>query len=74
MKVSNAEFLPPLTRKDLRQIERIFEEDVQQINSHTDLDVESKEAILCSIHLCLYESKRMAKKKFTPKKYRYWEN
>jgi hypothetical protein len=74
MKPSDTEFLPLLTEKDIREIKKCFEKEVLRIHSKTDLCVEAKESLLCSLHFSIYLSKRMAKKKFTPKKYRYWEN
>lgn len=71
------EFLPKLNKRDLRSIQKAFKEKKMRLeNENADfqsLSVEDKECLLSSIHRNMYLTKRLAKKKFTPKKYRYWE-
>lgn len=70
-------FLPPLTKKDLKVLQKEFDQKLKTLRiSRLDfqsLSVEDQEIITASLHRTFYLSKRMAKKKFTPKKYRYWE-
>lgn len=70
------EFLPELNDKDLRSIQKAFDKEKKRLENEDDfqsLSVEAKESLLASIQYTMYLAKRMAKKKFTPKKYRYWE-
>lgn len=71
------EFLPELSAKDLRQIQKDFDQELEILEKeHADyqsLSPEAKESFLASLHYTFYLTKRLAKKKFTPKKYRYWE-
>ncbi|MBP1917166.1 hypothetical protein [Lederbergia galactosidilytica] len=70
-------FLPELTAKDIREVQKEFDQEMSREKQSADfqsLDVETQEAIISSLHLTYFFSKRLAKKKFTPKKYRYWEN
>ena len=70
-------FLPELTAKDIREVQKEFDQEMSHEKQSADfqsLDVETQEAIIASLHHTYFFSKRLAKKKFTPKKYRYWEN
>lgn len=77
LKTSVTGFLPELTTKDIRILQKEFDKEVKLFDKeHADfqsLSVEDKECFLASLHFTFHLSKRIAKKKFTPKKYRYWE-
>ena len=67
--------LPPLTPKDERQIARDLENMVDALNgaaamSEDPEDEEDREMLRAALLHAMTLSKRMAKKKFTPKKYR----
>ncbi len=79
MKILNAPdgFLPELTAKDIRSTQKEFDREVKRLEKESEgyetVDIDTKEAIIASLHFTYFYSKRLAKKKFTPKKYRYWE-
>ena len=67
--------LPPLTPKDERQIARDLENMVDALNGAAAMsddpeDEEDREMLRAALLHAMTLSKRMAKKKFTPKKYR----
>ena len=67
--------LPPLTPKDERQITRDLENMVDSLNGAAAMsddpeDEEDREMLRAALLHAMTLSKRMAKKKFTPKKYR----
>lgn len=73
--------LPELTAKDERDIAKDLEEMLNNLNSEDgyaafdgrsmeDMDEEDKELLIASLENSLRLAKRMAKQKFTPKKYR----
>ena len=67
--------LPPLTPKDERQIARDLENMVDSLNGAAAMsddpeDEEDREMLRAALLHAMTLSKRMAKKKFTPKKYR----
>ena len=67
--------LPPLTPKDERQIARDLENIVDSLNGAAAMsddpeDEEDREMLRAALLHAMTLSKRMAKKKFTPKKYR----
>ena len=67
--------LPPLTPKDERQIARDLENIVDSLNGAAAMsddpeDEEDREMLKAALLHAMTLSKRMAKKKFTPKKYR----
>ena len=76
----NGEMLPPLTEKDEKDLERDLEKVLNGVDSGSyanyggltldDLDDEDRELLLASIENSMKLAKRLAKKKFTPKKYR----
>lgn len=76
----NGEMLPPLTEKDERDLEKDLEKVLNGVDSGSyanyggltldDLDEEDRELLLASIENSMKLAKRLAKKKFTPKKYR----
>lgn len=68
--------LPPLTPKDERQIARDLENMVDALNGAAAMsddpeDEEDREMLRAALLHAMTLSKRMAKKKFTPKKYRH---
>lgn len=68
--------LPPLTPKDERQIARDLENMVDSLNGAAAMsddpeDEEDREMLKAALLHAMTLSKRMAKKKFTPKKYRH---
>lgn len=68
--------LPPLTPKDERQIARDLENMVDSLNGAAAMsddpeDEEDREMLRAALLHAMTLSKRMAKKKFTPKKYRH---
>ena len=68
--------LPPLTPKDERQIARDLEDMVDSLNGAAAMsddpeDEEDREMLKAALLHAMTLSKRMAKKKFTPKKYRH---
>lgn len=68
--------LPPLTPKDERQIARDLENIVDSLNGAAAMsddpeDEEDREMLKAALLHAMTLSKRMAKKKFTPKKYRH---
>ena len=67
--------LPPLTPKDERQIARDLENMLDSLNGAAAMsddpeDEEDREMLKAALLHAMTLSKRMAKKKFTPKKYR----
>ena len=67
--------LPPLTPKDERQISRDLENMLDSLNGAAAMsddpeDEEDREMLKAALLHAMTLSKRMAKKKFTPKKYR----
>ncbi|WP_196603465.1 hypothetical protein [Pectinatus haikarae] len=73
------EDLPPLTKKDMRNIRKDFDKTFYARFSPDDpeLDEESMKLLKKSYMTSMIYARRMAKKKFTPKKYRhggYWDN
>ncbi|MEK4171014.1 helix-turn-helix transcriptional regulator [Lysinibacillus sp. FSL L8-0312] len=76
----NGEILPPLTEKDERDLEKDLERVLSGVDSGSyanyggltldDLDDEDRELLLASIENSMKLAKRLAKKKFTPKKYK----
>lgn len=72
---SSADGLPDLTPKDERQIARDLENIVDSLNGAAAMsddpeDEEDREMLKAALLHAMTLSKRMAKKKFTPKKYR----
>ena len=68
--------LPPLTPKDERQIARDLENMLDSLNGAAAMsddpeDEEDREMLKAALLHAMTLSKRMAKKKFTPKKYRH---
>lgn len=68
--------LPPLTPKDERQIARDLENIVDSLNGAAAMsddpeDEEDREMLKAALIHAMTLSKRLAKKKFTPKKYRH---
>lgn len=68
--------LPPLTQKDERQISRDLENMLDSLNGAAAMsddpeDEEDREMLKAALLHAMTLSKRMAKKKFTPKKYRH---
>ena len=68
--------LPPLTPKDERQIARDLENMLDSLNGAAAMsddpeDEEDREMLRAALLHAMTLSKRMAKKKFTPKKYRH---
>ncbi|MGE7114341.1 helix-turn-helix domain-containing protein [Lysinibacillus sp. NPDC047702] len=76
----NGEMLPPLTEKDEKDLKKDLEKVLNGVDSGSyanydgltldDLDEEDRELLLASIENSMRLAKRLAKKKFTPKKYR----
>lgn len=67
--------LPPLTPKDERQIAKDLENIVDSLNGAAAMgdnhdDAEDRELLKSALLQAMTLSKRLAKKKFTPKKYR----
>lgn len=70
--------LPPLTMEDKRDISKKLEETLDLLGNSTDglmfdgepLDDETRELLRASLQNQLEMTKRIAKQKFTPKKYR----
>lgn len=79
---SAAENLPPLTPRDERQIARDLEKMLADLDDKNDLaavggtveDAEDRELLRASLLTSMRLAKQIAKKKFTPKKYRKDEN
>lgn len=79
---SAAEELPPLTPRDERQIARDLEKMLADLDDKNDLaavggtveDAEDRELLRASLLTSMRLAKQIAKKKFTPKKYRKDEN
>ncbi len=79
---SAAEDLPPLTPRDERQIARDLEKMLADLDDKNDLaavggtveDAEDRELLRASLLTSMRLAKQIAKKKFTPKKYRKDEN
>lgn len=72
---TNSDGLPPLTPKDERQIARDLENIVDSLNGAAAMsddpdDEEDRELLKAALLQAMTLSKRIAKKKFTPKKYR----
>lgn len=73
----NADKLPSLTTKDEREVAKALEAILQDYDSQNALaayndsdDEEDRELLRASLENTMRLAKRMAKKKFTPKKYR----
>lgn len=76
----NGEILPPLTEKDEKDLEKDLERVLSGVDSGSyanyggltldDLDEEDRELLLASIENSMKLAKRLAKKKFTPNKYK----
>ncbi len=65
--------LPDLTQKDEREIESDLEDMMNSISSAAyegDDGIEDMEAFKATIKAAMIQAKRIAKKKYTPKKYR----
>jgi transcriptional regulator with XRE-family HTH domain len=66
--------LPPLTPKDEREIRKDLEDMIYSLSGSATMgdpeDEEDLEMLKASLKQALMLSKRIAKKKFTPKKYR----
>ena len=79
---SAAEDLPPLAPRDERQIARDLEKMLADLDDKNDLaavggtveDAEDRELLRASLLTSMRLAKQIAKKKFTPKKYRKDEN
>lgn len=80
-KKKKANELPKLTTKDERDIQKKLEEIINSLNSTDgyaaldgrsidELDEEDRELLITSLENSLKLAKRIAKQKFTPKKYR----
>lgn len=77
-KETAAEDLPPLTPRDERQIARDLEKMLADLDDKNDLaavggtveDAEDRELLRASLLTSMRLAKQIAKKKFTPKKYR----
>ena len=69
----NDDDLPELTEKDEREIESDLEDMMNSMASAAcegDDDFEDVEAFKSAIKVAMVQAKRIAKKKYTPKKYR----
>jgi transcriptional regulator with XRE-family HTH domain len=76
----NGESLPPLTEKEERDIAKDLQSVIDGVGSGgyaqfdgqtiEDLDEEDRELLIASLENSMKLAKRLAKKKFTPKKYR----
>lgn len=69
----NDDYLPELTEKDEREIESDLEDMMNSMASAAcegDDDFEDVEAFKSAIKVAMVQAKRIAKKKYTPKKYR----
>lgn len=69
----NDDDLPELTEKDEREIESDLEDMMNSMASaacEDDDDFEDVEAFKSAIKVAMVQAKRIAKKKYTPKKYR----
>lgn len=68
------EHLPPLTKKDEREIARDLEDMLNSLDGAAAMgdaeDDEDREMLRASLETAMRLSKRIAKKKFTPNKYR----
>lgn len=81
-KETATEDLPPLTPRDERQIARDLEKMLADLDDKNDLaavggtveDAEDRELLRASLLTSMRLAKQIAKKKFTPKKYRKDEN
>lgn len=66
--------LPPLTKKDEREIAKDLENMIESLDGAAAMgdceDDEDRELLKSSLETALRVSKQIAKKKFTPKKYR----
>lgn len=65
--------LPELTAKDEREIESDLEDMMHSVASaacESDEDFEDIEAFKAAVKVAMVQAKRIAKKKYTPKKYR----
>ena len=74
---SNQLLLPPLTPKDERQIAKDLEAMLNSLDDKNGIaafnspeDEEDREALKASLLASMIQAKKIAKKKFTPKKYR----
>lgn len=78
---SNENKLPELTSKDERDIQKELQRMIEGLESNSgyaafdgqtleDMDKEDKELLISSLENSLRLAKRLAKQKFTPKKYR----
>lgn len=71
--IEDKETLPELTAKDEREIESDLEDMMHSVASAAcegDDDFEDIEAFKATIKAAMIQAKRIAKKKYTPKKYR----
>lgn len=71
--IEDKEALPELTAKDEREIESDLEDMMHSVASAAcegDDDFEDIEAFKATIKAAMIQAKRIAKKKYTPKKYR----
>lgn len=81
-KLEDSDDLPELTAKDERDIARDLENIIDGLEGHNnsyaqsngqtiaDMDDEDRELLILSLEQSMRLAKRIAKKKFTPKKYR----
>lgn len=71
--IEDKDILPELTAKDEREIESDLEDMMHSVASAAcegDDDFEDIEAFKATIKAAMIQAKRIAKKKYTPKKYR----
>ena len=78
----NTDNLPELTKKDERDVAKDLEKIIAGLEGHNDgyaqfdgqtiedMDDEDRELLIASLEQSMRLAKRLAKKKFTPKKYR----
>ncbi len=70
---ANKDNLPELTTKDEREIESDLEDMMHSVASaacESDNEIEDIEAFKAAVKIAMVQAKRIAKKKYTPKKYR----
>jgi transcriptional regulator with XRE-family HTH domain len=77
---SNPDKLPPLSKKNERDIGKQLQNILDDLNSNTALaydgepmDPDTQKLVRAAIESSLHLTKQIAKQKFTPKKYRDWE-
>lgn len=71
--IEDNEDLPKLTDKDEREIESDLEDMMHSVASaacENDENIEDIEAFKAAVKVAMVQAKRIAKKKYTPKKYR----